>query len=120
LNVYTQLQLSGVARSLHYSYTAQEGLVKANVPTGPKPVGVVFSDIRFKNEIDAVRKAGGKIYRLTRGEGLYGAAGQHISEQELRGIPLEYFDGVIDNKEWPLEDLERHLLELVRSVKMGM
>jgi len=75
---------------------------------------VVISDVRFKNEIDAIKKAGGYVIKLLRGEGLEGAAGQHKSETELQGIPLESFDFIIDNREWTLNQLELYLHQLVQ------
>lgn len=75
---------------------------------------VVISDVRFKNEIDAIKKAGGYVIKLLRGEGLEGTAGQHKSETELQGIPPESFDFIIDNREWTLDQLESRLHNLVQ------
>ena len=55
---------------------------------------VVVPDCRFKNELAAIRAAGGKLWRLTHGRGLDGAAGAHESEREQLGIPDDYFDRV--------------------------
>lgn len=98
---------TGIAgwHSLHYS--AKNGLWQGENTHYVR--GIVISDVRFKNEVDAIHKAGGKVIRLLRGQGLEGAAGQHISEQELQSIPLEQFDEVIDNREWNLGQLEGHL-----------
>ena len=52
-----------------------------------------LSDLRFRNELDAVHGAGGKVVRLTRGSLSY----NHASETGLAGIPLDAFDAVIDN-----------------------
>jgi glycosidase len=62
----------------------------------------------------AIKKAGGYVIKLLRGEGLEGAAGQHKSETELQGIPLESFDFIIDNREWTLNQLELYLHQLVQ------
>jgi hypothetical protein len=53
---------------------------------------VVFSDVRFPNEADAIRQLGGKVYRVER----YGveAANDHISEHALDNYK---FDGTINN-----------------------
>lgn len=75
--------------------------------------GVVFSDIRFRNEIEAVRGAGGKIIRLLRGQGLQGSAALHPSEAEMLGMPDNLFDAVIDNREFTLQTLEEHVLQVV-------
>ena len=71
--------------------------------------GVVFSDIRFLNEMEAVRKNGGKLVRLKRGwpsdpktmlsliRGT-GGSSSHPSEVEQLVVPDDYFDIVIDNR----------------------
>lgn len=53
---------------------------------------VVFSDVRFRNEADRIRKAGGKIWRIER-PGI-GPASAHPSETELVAYD---FDLVIEN-----------------------
>ena len=53
---------------------------------------VVFSDVRFPNEADAIRQLGGKVYRVERA-GVQ-AANEHISEHALDGYK---FDGRIQN-----------------------
>lgn len=59
------------------------------IPDGAK---VVFTDVRFPNEAEAIRGLGGRIYRVTR-EGVAPTNG-HISEVALDDYE---FDGVIDN-----------------------
>jgi len=71
--------------------------------------GVVFSDIRFKNEMAAIKAAGGKLWRMKRGDGLGGAAGLHASEREQRKVPDEDFDVVIENTDISLEQLEKQV-----------
>lgn len=89
------------------TYHAHTGLRFSDTPYVPGltlwPNGVVIPDVRFKNEVDAITKAGGKIWRVHRkAAGLAGAAGQHQSEQELDTIPAEQFsiqiynDGTLD------------------------
>ncbi len=52
-----------------------------NVPAA----GVVIPDIRFQNELAAVRKAGGEVWRIVRnGAGLQGEAAQHASENDIQ------------------------------------
>lgn len=51
-----------------------------------KSDGVVVTDVRFANERDAIRKAGGQVWRIVRidrNNALTGAAAQHVSETEL-------------------------------------
>lgn len=48
------------------------------------PASVVIPDVRFRNEAEAVKAAGGFLLRVVRpGAGLEGAAGEHASETEL-------------------------------------
>ena len=55
---------------------------------------VVVPDVRFRNEAEAVKAAGGFILRVVRpGAGLEGAAGEHASETELSDG-----DGLFDAK----------------------
>jgi hypothetical protein len=52
--------------------------------------GVVIPDVRFKNEADAIHKAGGKVWCVIRpGAGLDGDAGKHASETEQDGIEAD-------------------------------
>ncbi len=69
-----------------------------------KSDGVVIPDVRYKNERDAIWKAGGTIWRIIRpGSGLVGAAGAHVSETELTdSMP---YDRILNNDNRPLEDL---------------
>ncbi len=74
--------------------------------------GVVITDVRFKNERDAIWKAGGRVWRIVRpGAGLVGAAGAHVSETELTDdMP---YDRVINNNDGPLEDLRRLVIRAI-------
>lgn len=104
-----------------YLYTAKEGLhdrqprspgcshTPSHVTVKRPYSGVAISDVRFKNEIDAIHAAGGMIIRMTRGEGLAGVAGEHRSETEQQGLDDELFDITIDNRDWSLEQLESYL-----------
>jgi hypothetical protein len=62
------------------------------------PASVVFSDLRFWNEVVAVREAGGMMVRITR-PGFSGAVGisGHASEAEQKSIPDSAFDALLDN-----------------------
>lgn len=58
---------------------------------------VVIPDVRFRNEVLAVQRFGGKVLRLRRAgcAGAVGVAG-HASESEQDGIPDSAFDLVLD------------------------
>jgi hypothetical protein len=85
------------------SYGAKGGLGHGEsggnyVYTDTKFKGVVISDCRFMNEFAAIRKDGGKVWRIKRPEeGLEGDAGLHVSETEQDGVPDSYFDAVLYN-----------------------
>lgn len=105
-----------VARTLlggGWQYDSREGLCDE---PGAFPVqGVVFSDCRFANEIEAVKRAGGVIVRVVRPGfgGEVGIAG-HRSEAEQRGIPDAEFDHVIHNA-GTLEDLAAEVDRLAEA-----
>lgn len=81
--------------------------------------GVVIPDIRFANEREAIRSAGGKVIRITRAEaGLQGAAAMHASEAEQRDVPDREFDAVIRNT-GSLEDLRLMALALADVVPVS-
>ena len=115
------LHKSGILRSLFYSYDRKLGLQTSNTPSpsGFRPKGVVFSDIRFLNEVQAIREAGGYVYQLTRGQGLRGGAGQHKSETEMKSIPKELFAGIINNKNWSLGQLQIHMSGIQQDILKG-
>lgn len=99
-------------------YTANEGLVsrieqtsmgewhRDDEPAPGLPAGVVISDVRFLNEIHAIREAGGKVIRINRATSLSGVALQHRSEQEQLGVEDSAFDFILDNT-GSLEQLEK-------------
>lgn len=77
--------------------------------TGPSHV--VVPDVRFENEISALKAAGAKLVRITRpGTNL---VGDHSSEREQMEISDSVFDVVVRNEGY-VSDLERHAEELAR------
>jgi hypothetical protein len=97
-----------------YRYTRESGLEKDEVGWGQwwqNPKGVVIPDCRFRNELDAVKAAGGAMVRLKRDIGRQ--AGQvgikgHPSETEQLSIPDSDFTVVLDVPEG-LENFYRQL-----------
>lgn len=60
--------------------------------------GVVIPDVRFRNELTAIRAADGYLVRVRREmPGLAGEAGNHKSETEQLEIPDEEFDALLNN-----------------------
>lgn len=62
----------------------------------------IIPDVRFPNEIDAIKKIGGSVIRLTRSKN----ASDHQSEKELDKDNYDWsnFDFVIDNNEISIEN----------------
>lgn len=76
-------------------YIPSKGVVSA---ARPPIAGVAISDVRFANELVAIRRAGGRLLRIVRPEaGLDGAAAAHRSEAEMASIPDSEFDLIIEN-----------------------
>lgn len=80
-----------------FNYKERIGLVRTN-PGDPPPTGVVFSDLRFRNEFDVIKKAGGFMVRVVRDgfDGEVGVSG-HASEAEQKSIKDEEFDLILHN-----------------------
>lgn len=67
--------------------------------------GCVIPDVRFKNELDAIKAAGGQVWRIVRTDarcGLAGEAAAHISETELTD-DIEGYDRVLNTSYCSLE-----------------
>jgi len=121
-NVWVDYTLRVAKRLLEDSsvmYTQQEGIVERieqtamgewhrdDEPPSGLPKGVVISDVRFVNEVEAIRAAGGHVWKIERpGAGLTGAEAQHASEQEQNSIDPRKFASVLNNANGPLEELE--------------
>lgn len=78
-------------------YTAKEGLwFDGHSPRSIEDVGsvpyegVVISDVRFPNEIAALKKKGAQIWRTSHGHGLEGAAALHQSEQHIDKLAVDF------------------------------
>lgn len=99
-----------------HHYDAVRGVSGAPI-YGRQPVGgVVFSDLRFLNEVSAMSRAGAILARVRR-LGLAPLAGVegHQSEAEQKTIPDEAFDVVIDNN-GTIEDLHQQVLRQIMSL----
>ena len=81
-------------RSGYLRYEQKYGLVKTSAFRLTK--GVVFSDVRFLNEVEGIKKAHGKVVRLNR-PGIVASVGipGHASEEEQKTIPLKDISGEI-------------------------
>ena len=98
-------------------YNAREGLHRIGNVSYQRPQGVVVSDVRFINEISAIKNVGGFVVRVNRsGAGLDGSASAHRSEAEMREISDDKFNYVIQNI-GTLEELEKETNQMVESFK---
>jgi hypothetical protein len=75
----------------------------------------LIPDVRFPNEVDAIKKAGGIVIRLTRD--VYND--KHECEKSLDKDIFDWdkFDEIIENKSSSLEDLQSKIKTLMRSIK---
>lgn len=76
------------------------------------PKTAVFTDARFVNEVEAIQRTGGKVFRVVR-PGYDKPRFNHPSETEQMSIPDDRLQGVIHN-DGTLEDLEKKVLELLQ------
>jgi hypothetical protein len=105
-----------------HGYVPSQGLFTACEADDdwPEAQGVVFSDLRFSNEFDAVKKAGGILVRILRpgfdGETESGIA-FHASEEEQKSFENDEFDLILRN-DGTVEDLyariEQDLIPLIK------
>lgn len=103
VRIYQQLQIGDCY------YDAKTGLrMTTSVSNVMEPKkNVVVSDVRFKNEIAGLKKAGAKLIRIRR-PGYETPRWNHPSETEQLDIPDDEFDFVIRNS-GDLEDLAQTL-----------
>jgi hypothetical protein len=107
IDVADKIQIGNV------SYTPQGGLVEGY---RSPPRSVVFSDARFINELDGIRKAKAKLVRVYRpNSGLVGAAGAHRSESEQKEIKDDYFDYILNNF-GTIEDLKKSIVAMMIQI----
>ena len=71
----------------------------------------VFTDCRFRNEVLAIKRAGGKVYRIKRPNPSKTAKSKHASEAEQSSIPDFWCDGVLHNND-SKKEFEAQVLEL--------
>lgn len=101
------LRLADRLKKGGYAYDSKRGLFPTSSTNFMSPnTDVVIPDVRFKNEMKAIKKAGGLLIRIYRSHpGLSGAAGQHRSETEQKEVTDNFFDAILHN-DTTLEDLE--------------
>jgi hypothetical protein len=96
------------------NYSAKLGLLPTEYGPYSCPAGVVIHDVRFHNEFDAIKNAGGFIVHVRRpGAGLSGDAAEHLSETEQK--EFEGYDFVIDNL-GTMQDLEEKISQVLSCI----
>jgi hypothetical protein len=94
-----------------------EEVLKERYNGGYRPNGVYISDCRFRNEVQFIQEAGGKVYRIkrTRTEDTTTTGiPNHASEVEQQEIADEELDGVIVNDE-TLDTLRERIAEILKG-----
>lgn len=105
-----------------WGYDQKTGLHKSTILNPHE--GVVFSDVRFRNEIDAIHAAGGKVVRLVRvvrkkGQGKDAAWRGHQSEAEMRSLSDDLFDFSLVNNT-AIGDEDPATLQLLEVAVSGL
>jgi hypothetical protein len=77
---------------------------------------VVISDVRFRNEVEVLRKAGALVVRVRRPVKELFVKTTHPSEVELNEIPDEDFDYVIHGPEKGVPELEDLADEMMKGL----
>lgn len=111
------LRIAGrLTEETHHSlyYSARNGIWRGK--RARRVNGVVFSDVRFINEMKGIKNAGGRLIRLKRGTKLTHEAAAHSSEEEQLTIPDHFFDAVIHNEEMTKEQFETEVHKLYREL----
>ena len=96
---YTMKIAEKLLADVDYSYKPHIGLIK-DVLCSFELNGIVISDCRYSNELNAIKQRNGKIVRIVRsGAGLKGPAANHSSESEQLEIPDSMFDYILYNND---------------------
>jgi hypothetical protein len=70
----------------------------------PSSTDIVITDLRYKNEAEAVRAAGGKLVRVKRWVPKIKVSPKHQSERDLLEVHDDDFDWILHNRS-TIEDL---------------
>lgn len=98
-----------------WRYSPQKGAISCEIEE--KPSGIVISDVRFTNELTAIKAAGGRVIRVERdvAKGKVGIE-NHASEVEQQGFNINALDAVINNNK-TLDDLYDAVDMLVNTTR---
>jgi hypothetical protein len=103
------MRIAKTIESGDYHYDRVKGLLKYGTPGCPILVGeprknIVITDLRYQNEAEAVREAGGYLVRVKRFVPKIKVSPTHRSEIDLLEIHDDDFDWVLHNRS-TIEDL---------------
>lgn len=92
------MRTSRVVIDTNVPYTPEKGLDYQADPTigPPKPLGVVVTDARFPNEVEAVQTAGGRVFWIEPGARVPAPPRTHASEPDYSDLAA-WVTGVIPN-----------------------
>lgn len=85
----------------------------------------IVPDVRFPNEVEAIQKWGGRVYRIVapiRNAEAHATpeARNHPSETSLDSYFLDQFDGVIHNDPQDVESLDFQLQRIIYAARKGV
>lgn len=88
-----------------YYYSRAKGLVlRGSESLDPPNEHIVITDLRYKNEAEAIRAAGGKLVRVKRWVQKIKVPHKHRSERDLLEVHDDDFDWILHNRS-TIEDL---------------
>ena len=98
----------------HFGYVPAQGVFHLGTSPSNPILGIAIPDVRFRNEFEAIRAAGGRGIRIVRpGAGLKGSYATHASEAEQMSIADDEFDYIIHNDK-TLEDLAQAVRSMMQ------
>jgi hypothetical protein len=103
-----------------YHYDRIKGILRYGDPGCPLLVGeprkrIVITDLRYKNEAEAIREAGGKLVRVKRWVPKVTVEPSHQSEKDLLEVHDDDFDWILHNRS-TIEDLWNQVDDMVNRL----
>ena len=81
----------------------------------PEKSNVIISDVRFKHEIDEIKKMNGIIIKINRNHRIWENNDIHLSENEMELVENQQFNIIINNNS-TLDDLFEHINNIVKEL----
>lgn len=99
-----------------WAYSPSGGVLRSPTRACSTKVHTVFSDMRFRNEFEYVRRHGAKTLRVTRPVPKLFIDNAHPSENDLNDVPDSEFDYVIHGKGADVPDLHAKVDRLLHII----